>query len=222
MRRAAKIDRKPCIHCGASIIKNSRQGNAAWERRKFCNKRCEFSYGCALTLRPCMACGLEIMRRAKSWKTYCANCFARSTVKTAERIAWSDIKSRCYNPKVKNYASYGGRGIIVCDRWKNSFDDFLSDVGVRPSSKHSLDRIDNNGPYAPGNCKWSTKKEQNNNTRRTLRFTFRGEEKTLGEWAALLGFQRKAIWNRIHVNRWPVDRAFTEPIRRLNAKSMQD
>jgi hypothetical protein len=84
---------------------------------------------------------------------------------TPEYRAWADMKSRCLNPSIKNYPYYGGRGISICKQWIDSFTSFLSDVGFRPSDLHSLDRIDNNGNYQPGNVRWATAKQQTENRR---------------------------------------------------------
>jgi hypothetical protein len=83
--------------------------------------------------------------------------------KTAEYTSWAGVKSRCFNQKEKAYPNYGGRGITVCERWRNSFENFLADMGPRPSQKHSVDRIDVNGNYEPSNCRWATATQQARN-----------------------------------------------------------
>lgn len=84
---------------------------------------------------------------------------------TPEYVAWCNMKTRCYYKNSSQYKDYGGRGIIVCDRWVNSFINFLIDMGKKPSLKHSLDRIDNSRGYFPDNCRWATASEQNFNRR---------------------------------------------------------
>jgi hypothetical protein len=93
---------------------------------------------------------------------------ARKGHYSSEYIAWSHILQRCENKKNKAYKNYGARGISVCERW-HKFENFLADMGLKPSSKHSLDRINNDGNYEPWNCRWATRVEQNRNTRRTIK-----------------------------------------------------
>jgi hypothetical protein len=85
---------------------------------------------------------------------------------TAEYLTWIRIKTRCYNEKNDNYRYYGGRGIEVCDKWINSFQDFFNDMGEKPSPEYSIDRINPNGNYEPINCRWATKIQQANNKRK--------------------------------------------------------
>jgi hypothetical protein len=83
--------------------------------------------------------------------------------RSKEYATWIAMRSRCYNPNNTRFADYGGRGVTVCDRWNQSFSNFLADMGTKPTADHSIDRIDNLGHYGPDNCKWSTRSEQQRN-----------------------------------------------------------
>jgi AraC-like DNA-binding protein len=108
------------------------------------------------------------------------------------------MKDRCLNEKNSAYPDYGGRGIKVCDRWLNSFDNFLEDMGPRPTLRHTLDREDNDGSYEPGNCRWATKKEQANNNRRNVVVEFQGQKMTATQLAEKFGFSPITVLYRIN------------------------
>lgn len=141
---------------------------------------------------------------------------ARDSGRTPEYAAWSDIKRRCGNPSFKHFKHYGGRGICVCARWLASFSNFLADVGLRPSKKHSIDRIDNNGNYEPGNCRWATRHEQMSNTRRNHLVTFEGQTRTITDWAKLLDMHPTNLKWRIA--NWGITTAFSTPIDRSHSR----
>lgn len=110
---------------------------------------------------------------------------------------WCRIKDRCNNPNKQHYERYGGRGIKVCERWQNSFENFLEDMGERPSEKHSIDRIDVNGDYCKENCRWATKKEQANNTSTNKFLLIDGQLKTIAQWSEIYGVKQCIISKRI-------------------------
>jgi hypothetical protein len=131
---------------------------------------------------------------------------------TAEYRCWRHILGRCYNPSVQSFPQYGGRGIEVCPRWRSSFENFLADVGPRPSPRHSIDRIDFNGHYEPQNVRWATAKRQANNTSRNHYISAFGERKTLQQWSEYHGIQGPTIRKRLRLG-WSPERAVSEPLR---------
>jgi len=136
-----------------------------------------------------------------------------------EYKTWMSMKQRCANPKAGFYARYGGRGITVCDRW-NLFVNFLADMGVRPPD-HSLDRIDNDGNYEPGNCRWATRKQQSYNKSNNRTFTYKGKTKCVKEWCAFLGMDEGLVRGRLGLN-WPFVKAIETPLLRTGKDSGRD
>lgn len=110
---------------------------------------------------------------------------------------WVSMIGRCYNENDRAYKDYGGRGIKMCRRWRESYTAFLADMGRRPSPKHSIDRIDNDRGYAPNNCRWATQKEQGRNTRRTRMIAMDGERRPLIEWAERYNIQPGTLLARL-------------------------
>lgn len=130
-----------------------------------------------------------------------------------EFITWIALRSRCSNKNNTHYHRYGGRGITVCDRWLNSYENFLSDMGRKPSPQHSIDRIDNDKGYSPDNCRWATRAEQSRNRSSNHRIEFNGRNETILDWARLLGIRHVTLYGRLNRCKWSVEKAFTEPCR---------
>ncbi len=118
---------------------------------------------------------------------------------------WRSAKNRCFNPNADKYLSYGGAGITMHPEWAASFPAFAAGVGEPPSPKHTIDRIDNEKNYEPGNVKWSTAKEQANNTSSNVRLTLHGTTKTQTQWAEEVGMSTNTIRNRLRKG-WTVEK----------------
>jgi hypothetical protein len=125
---------------------------------------------------------------------------------TPEYRTWLSVRNRCNNPKAKDFDLYGGRGIAICSKW-DSFPAFLSDVGTRPSQQHSIDRIDSNGHYEPGNVRWASSKEQARNTRRNRFVLYLGQRVCIAEAAELSGIPPDTLKQRVRRG-WDSDRLF--------------
>lgn len=133
--------------------------------------------------------------------------------RSAEWKAWQNMKRRCDYSRRADFHRYGGRGIEVCPAWQNSFLAFYSDMGPRPSSGHTLDRIDNDGPYSPENCRWLTRKEQAQNRESNHRLTLGGVTRTLADWADACGVKADTIGRRLRLG-WSVEKALDTPVTR--------
>lgn len=129
---------------------------------------------------------------------------------TGTWLAWRNLLSRCDSPKDKDYPRYGGRGIIVCVRWRESYGAFLADMGERPPGA-TIDRIDYDGPYAPENCRWATITQQNRNKRNNHRLMYAGETLTIAEWSERTAIPWHTLRRRVAVG-WSAEKALETPV----------
>ena len=129
---------------------------------------------------------------------------------------WSSMKGRCYNPNDPNYKDYGGRGITICDEWRDSFEafrDWALTNGYRDDL--TIERLNVNGNYEPSNCTWLTNKEQQNNKRNNHLLSYNGKTQTISQWSEETGLDWMVIYDRIR-NGWPIERILTEPLNNPN------
>lgn len=131
---------------------------------------------------------------------------------SSEFGVWISMLARCRNSNSKNFPRYGGRGIKVCGRWVESYENFLADMGRKPSPSHSIDRIDNNGNYEPSNCRWASRNEQARNTSRNRILTHQGRSKCAAEWAEITGLSRSTILRRLKLG-WALADALETPLK---------
>lgn len=135
--------------------------------------------------------------------------FKHGKSKTPEYKAWSGMKERCNNATYKGYRYYGGRGIKVCDRWSESFENFFLDMKNKPSSKHSLDRIDVNGNYSPDNCRWATTSQQSANRRDTTKYLFNDHMMALSHIAKIVNIPQTTMQRLVRGKGMTVDEAIS-------------
>ncbi len=130
--------------------------------------------------------------------------------KTPEYRVWHNMKSRCLYPNDKAYKHYGGRNITVCDRWLNSFVNFMADMGPKPFTEATIHRIDNDSGYSPENCVWASKEEQALHCSTTRQITYNGETMSLRGWARRIGVTHCTLSKRI-ARGWTLDKALNTP-----------
>jgi hypothetical protein len=128
-----------------------------------------------------------------------------------EYTTWASMKGRCLNPNNPKYPRYGGRGIQICPSWITHFEMFYADMGPKPSAQHSLDRIDNNGPYCASNCRWASPSTQSNNRSTTRLFYYNGIQTTLQSLAAAHNVPYKRLKHRLE-HGWDIVQAIETPI----------
>lgn len=187
--------------------------HAVWEYRCDCGNVSEAS---SSNLRQGLVQSCGCLRDDKARARNLTHGEARHRGKRAsasrEYRAWCAMKTRCDNPNQSSYDDYGGRGITICARWRDSFPAFLEDMGRCPAGR-SLDRRDVNGHYEPSNCRWATLTQQANNVRASARLDFDGKSMGVSEWAQHLGIPRERLKMRLQRG-WTLERALTEPPRR--------
>ena len=172
---------------------------------------------CAWNVR--CACGREKVVPAKYlYRVVSCGCLRRAAHGHAKGrrsdtySSWHSMIKRCRNPKATHYDLYGGRGIKVCERWQSDFAAFLADMGERPGKKFSIDRFPNkNGNYEPGNCRWATRSEQQNNRRDTYLLTYQGRTQGIAQWSREVGINLYTIRSRVESG-MSVEEALTKPV----------
>lgn len=147
----------------------------------------------------------------KSGNTTSCGCLRGNALKmsdTALYQRWYKIRARCKEQKNKDYPRYGGRGIKICSDWSDRFENFVRDMGY-PPEKHEIDRIDNNGNYEPGNCRWVTSSINNNNRSSNILITAFGETLNITQWAHKMGINRETLGKRIRTGNLTIEEALT-------------
>jgi hypothetical protein len=185
-------------------VRRNRKGHVAetiWRVECDCGVRRTMSSG---SLAEAASCGCIRKER------FAAKLFKHGACATRTYSSWKAMIARCTNPKNSMFYLYGGRGVTVCQRWRESFSAFIEDMGERPAGK-TLDRKDSNLGYEPGNCEWSTPREQQLNRRNTIMLTFNGKTQPLSIWADDLGVKWQVVYHRV-ARGWPLERALTAPL----------
>ncbi len=183
-------------------IKNNK---SLWLCECSCIDKKLFLVNKSLNIKNSMSCGCM-----RATKVSVANT-THGMTNTTEFESWHQMKSRCCNPKNKDYHNYGGRRITVCERWLESFENFFLDMGPRPEPEYSIDRIDVNGNYCPENCKWATKREQANNKRKTRKIEYNGQTYSLSQFCEIFNVIRSTFTQRLDIG-WPIEKAMKPTI----------
>lgn len=158
-----------------------------------------------------ISCGCVGSRRLGDATRKHGQSHSRVGPQSREYTVWKAIKQRCHNPNNPRYRDYGGRGVTVCLRWRRDFSAFLDDAGTSPSKAHTLDRIDNDRGYEPGNVRWMTRKSQNRNKRNTRWVTIDGKTMSLIDAAEMLNVNYITVYSRVQRG-WDAVKALTHPV----------
>lgn len=196
---------------GALVVKEIDKSTTYRKVRWLCNCDCGATH-CASTssLRggKVASCGCTKAARISAARTIHGDSRS-SKPRAAEYVVWCQIKGRCTNSSLPGYKHYGARGITLCDRWLQ-YENFIADMGRRPSPKHTIERKNGKLGYSPDNCVWATRDVQNNNTSRNHRLVYKGKDLTLAQWAKLRRLKPTTLRMRLKVG-WDLERALTTP-----------
>lgn len=153
------------------------------------------------------SCGCLLKEHNSSGKSGTTHGLSNS----AEYSIWNAMIQRCYNCNTNSFNNYIARDIIVCDRWRHSFENFYADMGPRPSDQHSIDRMNNDGNYEPSNCRWATRTEQNNNTRSNVFYYYKDKEYTVLQLAVEFNIKLSTLKARLNRG-WSITDAIETPV----------
>jgi hypothetical protein len=211
--------RKPCSIDGCTKPVKARElcGTHYWRWQKYgdplklhvretVTKSCSVER-CAKPMKARGMCQMHYGRWRKHGDPSACSVVWHGRSQLPEYACWRSMIARCENPNNVSYANYGARGIRVCERW-HDFDAYCADMGSRPSSAHSIERIDNDGDYEPGNCRWATDEEQGRNRRSVWSVAAFGETMCVSEWARRTGINHRTIRQRLSTG-WSAEEALT-------------
>ncbi len=198
-----------------TVIKFSRINSPStlWLCRCKCGKKKDVSRG--NLMQGTVSCGCWRRERIRR-----ANYFHGQSVRgnvSPEYRCWRGMIQRCFNKNSTGFANWGGRGITVCKKWRDSFSAFYADVGPRPGPGYSIDRIDNGKSYTKSNTRWATKKQQARNTKTNRVIKFQGEKLCITAWAEKYNIRADTLFHRLNQG-WPVKRALQAPVRKHTQK----
>jgi hypothetical protein len=214
MRNKSKIDRVG-VRYGRLLVTGPAH-KSGYQQYWFCRCDCGIEkavQGGNLVSGHVQSCGCLVKERMAEQNKIHGQSRSRDGRPTLTYNSWHSMKQRCRDPNHDNWDEYGGRGITVCDRWLNSFENFLTDMGERPSSAYTLDRIKGSEGYEPGNVRWATAKEQQQNLRSNRIISFNGVAMNVTDAALAAGLPRNAVFKRLEAG-WTEQRALTEPLQR--------
>src|SRR5574342_481002 len=185
----------------SQVSQRASNGGVIWTCRCTCGQFVNVAGGDLKKWRPdqILSCGCRRHEAGQKNRTHGAS-------DSPEYAVWANMLDRCRNSDHAAFQSYGGRGISVCERWWK-FENFIQDMGLKPSPDHELDRKDNDGNYEPENCRWATVQEQARNRRSTRLITFMGRTQCLTAWADELGISKESLHWRIE--QWGLERALS-------------